>query len=245
MPGGEPGASSSAGRVGVPHAGSAGAAYGNACSGPASTPAPGTNLKRERRKVRTRTCSTLPRPADCPEGRMPMAGFWSYAQTETQTTSRSGSTPTAPSTRRRPARGRTQPARPHRAAALGWSRATPSPRSCPTAAHPTLVLPRPALAGRLVYVPINYRLSPPEIAYILEDCDAKAFFTHERFADVAARGGRRGRHPGRRPARARRRARASGRSTSSSTGSPPRCRTTAPPARRCTTRRARPAARRA
>ncbi|MGZ6955637.1 MAG: acyl-CoA synthetase [Acidimicrobiia bacterium] len=41
-----------------------------------------------------------------------------------------------------------------------------------------------ALQIGLYYVPINYRLSPPEIAYILQDSDAKAFITHERFADV-------------------------------------------------------------
>ncbi len=37
----------------------------------------------------------------------------------------------------------------------------------------------------LYYVPINYRLSPPEIAYILDDSEAKAFVTHERFAATA------------------------------------------------------------
>ncbi len=42
-----------------------------------------------------------------------------------------------------------------------------------------------ALQIGLYYVPINYRLSPPEIAYILSDSDAKAFVSHERFADLA------------------------------------------------------------
>ncbi len=42
-----------------------------------------------------------------------------------------------------------------------------------------------ALQIGLYYVPINYRLSPPEVAYILADSDAKAFVTHERFADLA------------------------------------------------------------
>jgi long-chain acyl-CoA synthetase len=41
-----------------------------------------------------------------------------------------------------------------------------------------------ALQIGLYYVPINYRLSPPEIAYILSDSDAKAFVSHERFADA-------------------------------------------------------------
>ncbi len=42
-----------------------------------------------------------------------------------------------------------------------------------------------ALQIGLYYVPINYRLSPPEVAYILSDSDAKAFVTHERFATLA------------------------------------------------------------
>ncbi len=42
-----------------------------------------------------------------------------------------------------------------------------------------------ALQAGWYYVPINYRLSPSEIAYILEDSGAKAFVSHERFADVA------------------------------------------------------------
>ena len=42
-----------------------------------------------------------------------------------------------------------------------------------------------ALQIGLYYVPINYRLSPPEVAYILSDSDAKAFVTHERFAPLA------------------------------------------------------------
>src|SRR5207248_8406626 len=32
--------------------------------------------------------------------------------------------------------------------------------------------------------PINFHLVGPEIAYILEDCGASAFFAHERYADV-------------------------------------------------------------
>jgi long-chain acyl-CoA synthetase len=42
-----------------------------------------------------------------------------------------------------------------------------------------------ALQSGLYYVPINYRLSAPEVAYILQDSDAKAFISHERFADLA------------------------------------------------------------
>ena len=36
-------------------------------------------------------------------------------------------------------------------------------------------------------VPINYHLVGPEIAYIVEDSEARAFITHERFADEVAR----------------------------------------------------------
>src|SRR2546423_8747399 len=35
-------------------------------------------------------------------------------------------------------------------------------------------------------VPINHHLVAPEIAYIVGDCDAKAFVAHERFADVCS-----------------------------------------------------------
>ena len=53
-----------------------------------------------------------------------------------------------------------------------------------------------ALESGLYYVPINYRLSAPEVAYILKDSDAKAFVTHERFAELATR---RPTRPGSRP----------------------------------------------
>src|SRR3954454_21172236 len=33
--------------------------------------------------------------------------------------------------------------------------------------------------------PINFHLVGPEIAYILTDCEARAFIVHERYADVA------------------------------------------------------------
>jgi len=35
-------------------------------------------------------------------------------------------------------------------------------------------------------VPINYHLTGPEVAYILQDSEAKAFLCHERYADVGA-----------------------------------------------------------
>jgi long-chain acyl-CoA synthetase len=35
-------------------------------------------------------------------------------------------------------------------------------------------------------IPINHHLVGPEIAYIVQDCDAKAFVAHERFADASS-----------------------------------------------------------
>ncbi|HEX6476751.1 MAG TPA: AMP-binding protein, partial [Acidimicrobiales bacterium] len=35
-------------------------------------------------------------------------------------------------------------------------------------------------------IPINHHLVAPEIAYIVQDCDAKVFVAHERFADACA-----------------------------------------------------------
>src|SRR5438132_910280 len=43
-----------------------------------------------------------------------------------------------------------------------------------------------ALQAGFYSVPINYRLSPSEIAYIIGDSEAKVFISHERFADVAS-----------------------------------------------------------
>jgi long-chain acyl-CoA synthetase len=43
-----------------------------------------------------------------------------------------------------------------------------------------------ALQAGWYYVPINYRLSAPEIAYILQDSEAKAVVSDERFAEVIA-----------------------------------------------------------
>ena len=55
----------------------------------------------------------------------------------------------------------------------------------PNGAHPMHVY-LAALQAGWYYVPINYRLSAPEIAYILQDSDAKAFVSHERYADTVA-----------------------------------------------------------
>ena len=44
-----------------------------------------------------------------------------------------------------------------------------------------------AMECGLYIVPINWHLTGPEIAYIVRDCEAKAFIGHERFADAAGR----------------------------------------------------------
>lgn len=41
-----------------------------------------------------------------------------------------------------------------------------------------------ALQAGWYYTPINFHLAPAEIAYIVEDSEARAFFVHERFADL-------------------------------------------------------------
>src|SRR5262249_5343556 len=41
------------------------------------------------------------------------------------------------------------------------------------------------LQGGFYLVPINWHLVGPEVAYIVQDCEAKAFVSHPRFADVA------------------------------------------------------------
>jgi long-chain acyl-CoA synthetase len=43
-----------------------------------------------------------------------------------------------------------------------------------------------ALQAGWYLTPINWHFTPPEIAYILRDCEAKAFFVHERFAGAGA-----------------------------------------------------------
>ncbi|MDT4971772.1 MAG: long-chain acyl-CoA synthetase, partial [Pseudonocardiales bacterium] len=42
-----------------------------------------------------------------------------------------------------------------------------------------------AMQSGLYIVPINWHLVGAEVAYIVGDCDAKAFIAHERFADAA------------------------------------------------------------
>jgi long-chain acyl-CoA synthetase len=43
-----------------------------------------------------------------------------------------------------------------------------------------------ALQAGFYLIPINHHLVGPEIAYILQDCEAKAFVAHSRFADVCS-----------------------------------------------------------
>ena len=42
-----------------------------------------------------------------------------------------------------------------------------------------------ALISGLYFTPLNYHLMADEVAYVLDDCEAKAFVAHERFAAVA------------------------------------------------------------
>jgi long-chain acyl-CoA synthetase len=46
-----------------------------------------------------------------------------------------------------------------------------------------------ALETGLYVVPVNWHLTGAELAYILNDCDAKAFIAHERFAAATLEGG--------------------------------------------------------
>ena len=54
-------------------------------------------------------------------------------------------------------------------------------------------------------IPINWHLVGPEIAYIVQDCEAKVFVAHARFAEHATGRGRRDRLPRGGPLRRRRR----------------------------------------
>src|SRR4051812_49050711 len=73
----------------------------------------------------------------------------------------------------------------HALRALGLQKGDSVAAVLPNGALPfTLYLA--ALQTGLYYVPINYRLSAPEIAYILQDSEAKAFVSHERFAPLVS-----------------------------------------------------------
>jgi long-chain acyl-CoA synthetase len=51
-----------------------------------------------------------------------------------------------------------------------------------------LVLYLAALQAGWYYTPINWHLAGPEVGYIVKDSEAKAFFVHERHADIGVRG---------------------------------------------------------
>ena len=51
---------------------------------------------------------------------------------------------------------------------------------------PALEVYLAALQGGWYYTPINWHFTAPEIAYIVADSEAKAFFVHERYAAVGA-----------------------------------------------------------
>ena len=44
-----------------------------------------------------------------------------------------------------------------------------------------------AMQAGFYFTPINYHLTGPEVAYILEDCEAKAFVTGDRFVEAATK----------------------------------------------------------
>src|SRR5260370_18025129 len=73
----------------------------------------------------------------------------------------------------------------HALHALGLRKGDAVAAVLPNGMHPFTVY-LAALQTGLYYVPINYRLSPPEIAYILHDSEAKAFVSHERYAALVA-----------------------------------------------------------
>ena len=98
-----------------------------------------------------------------------------------------------------------------------------------------------ALQAGWYYTPINWHLAGPEIAYIVRDSEAKAFFVHERFAQT----GRAAADEAGLPARARfalrrRPGLPAGRRAARGPARHAAART-APRARPCTTRPARPA----
>ena len=122
-------------------------------------------------------------------------GFWKYAQ-EDPGLPRDRRPRRHRARRRRRARPR-QPGRARAARRSACSRATRSRRCCPTASHPLHALPRRAAGGLLLRADQLPAVSAPEIAYILQDSEAKAFVSHERFAD--ARRARRPTRPASRP----------------------------------------------
>ncbi len=69
----------------------------------------------------------------------------------------------------------------HALRALGMQKGDTVAAVLPNGNLPLTVL-LAAQQGGFYYVPINYRLAPPEIAYILKDSEAKVLLSHEKFA---------------------------------------------------------------
>src|SRR5262245_56822133 len=120
----------------------------------------------------------LPPP---PEER-PMAGFWSYAQEDPDylaIVEPDGTEYTAGEVLARANQVV------HALRALGMQPGDTVAAILPNGRHP-MHLYLAALQAGWYYVPINYRLSAAEVAYILQDAEAKAFVSHERFAALAS-----------------------------------------------------------
>src|SRR4051812_12959040 len=74
----------------------------------------------------------------------------------------------------------------HALRSLGLKKGDTFAAVLPNGAHP-FQLYLAALQAGWYYVPINYRLSASEIAYILVDSEAKVFVSDERFADLVGK----------------------------------------------------------
>jgi long-chain acyl-CoA synthetase len=73
----------------------------------------------------------------------------------------------------------------HALRALGMQRGDAVAAVLPNGAHPMHIY-LAALQAGFYYVPINYRLSPAEVTYVITDSEAKVFVSSQRFAEVAA-----------------------------------------------------------
>src|SRR3954465_1307185 len=124
------------------------------------------------------TCSTLPRSSA--RGNTPM-GFWKYAQEDPGYIAIVDPDGTEHAAGDVLARANQVV---HALRSLGMERGDAVAAVLPNGSNPMHVY-LAALQAGFYYVPINYRLSPAEIAYIITDSEAKVFLSHERFADLA------------------------------------------------------------
>src|SRR5262245_20520119 len=130
--------------------------------------------------IESGTCSSLPRSAG-PEGARPM-GFWKHAQDDpgyVAIVDPDGTAHTAGDVLARA----NQLA--HALRQLGLQKGDAVAAVLPNGSKPFTVY-LAALQTGLYYVPINYRLSAPEVAYILRDSEAKAFVSDERYAALVS-----------------------------------------------------------